>query len=49
MITDHKSITHLDTQAILSRRQARWMEVLQEFKPDLTIEYKPGKTNLADP
>ena len=25
------------------------METLQEFKPDLTIEYKPGKTNVADP
>ena len=49
IITDHKSIIYLETQAALCRRQARWMEFLQEFKPDLTIEYKPGKTNVADP
>jgi hypothetical protein len=45
--TDHRSITHLQTQPSLSARQARWVEQLQDF--NLTIEYVPGQLNqLAD-
>ena len=48
ILTDHESIKYLQTQKQLSRRQARWMEFLQTFSPGLTIEYRSGKTNVAD-
>jgi hypothetical protein len=45
--TDHKALTHLQTQPHLSARQARWVERLQEF--DIFLEYVPGVyNNLAD-
>ena len=34
-------------QPTLSRRQARWMEFLQEFGNDLTIHYLKGKSNVV--
>jgi hypothetical protein len=43
--TDHKTLQHLQEQANLSGRQARWLETLQEF--DVTIVYKPGKSNIV--
>jgi len=39
--TDHHSLTYLQTQPVLSKRQARWVEFLQEF--DFKIIYQPGK------
>jgi hypothetical protein len=46
-LTDHKSLTWLNMQPHLSRRQARWIELLQEY--DIEIEYIPGKWNsVAD-
>ena len=45
--TDHLSLKYLATQPTLSRRQARWMELLQQF--DVNIEYRAGKENCADP
>jgi transposase InsO family protein len=47
VITDHHPNTFLQTQVTLSRRQARWSEYLQRF--DFTWEYRPGRTNVADP
>ena len=45
--TDHRSITHLQTQPNLSNRQIRWVQQLQDF--DIKIEYLPGQFNhLAD-
>lgn len=45
--TDHQALKWLQTQPLLSRRQAAWVERLQRL--DLTIEYLPGKFNtLAD-
>jgi hypothetical protein len=45
--TDHKALIYLQTQPRLSRRQAGWVEALQEF--DFTIEYIPGPFNtIAD-
>jgi len=45
--TDHHSLTYLQTQPVLSKCQARWVEFLQEF--NFTIIYKPGKNNqVAD-
>jgi len=47
VVTDHNPITFLQTQPNLSRRQARWSEYLQRFHFDW--EYRPGRTNVADP
>ena len=47
IITDHKPNTFLDSQAVLSRRQARWSEFLSRFS--YVLVYCPGKTNMADP
>jgi len=45
--TDHKSIEFLQKQPHLSRRQADWVELLQEF--DFHIEHIPGRWNsVAD-
>ena len=45
--SDHLNLKDLTTQRNLSRRQARWLETLQQF--DLDIHYKAGIDNLADP
>ena len=47
VITDHKPNTFLESQQVLSRRQARWSEFLSRFSFELV--YRPGKTNMADP
>ena len=41
--TDHKALIHLKKQRVLSPRQHRWLDVLNEF--DFEIEYIPGETN----
>jgi hypothetical protein len=43
--TDHQSLRYIDTQPQLSKRQARWTELLQEY--DYEIHYKPGKLNTV--
>ena len=43
--TDHATLRHFQTQPHLSRRQARWSELLQEY--DFEIQYIPGKTNVV--
>ena len=48
VVTDHQALKYLQTQPQLSRRQGRWMEFLQTFRPGLEIIYKPGKVNPAD-
>jgi hypothetical protein len=48
LITDHHPLTYLKTQAVLSRRQTRWMQFLERY--DYTIEYQRGSENVvADP
>ena len=47
LVTDHCPNTFLKTQPTLNRRQARWSEILQPY--DFKWEYKPGRTNVADP
>jgi len=47
VVTDHCPNTFFQTQPMLSRRQARWSEFLQQF--DFRWEYRPGRTNVADP
>lgn len=49
LITDHNPLIHLPSQPMLNRRQARWMEYLSRFEPGLTWEYRPGRSNIADP
>ena len=44
--TDHHPLIHLQNQANLSRRQARWVEFLARFP--FQIEFTPGKSNIAD-
>jgi len=43
--TDHATLTHFPTQPNLTRRQARWMELFQEY--DFDFRYKPGKDNIV--
>jgi hypothetical protein len=48
VVTDHVSNTFFDTQPSLSRRQTRWSEFLQRFRP-FQWSYRAGRTNIADP
>ena len=43
--TDHASLRYLQTQLTILKRQARWLELLQEF--DFEIKYIPGKINVV--
>ena len=43
--TDHESIIHLTKQPNLTGRQARWVELLQDFQ--ITIYYQPGSKNIV--
>ena len=45
IISDHHSLKFLQTQPQLSRRQARWLELLAEF--DFEIVHWPGKSNVV--
>ena len=45
--TDHRPNTFLATQTLMSRRKARWIEFLSRFV--IQWQYKPGRTNVADP
>jgi len=48
VITDHNPLTYLKSQHNLSRRQARWLEYLEQTF-DYRWEYRPGRNNVADP
>ena len=43
--TDHDTLRHFPTQPKLTRRQARWMELLQEY--DFEFKYTKGKDNVV--
>jgi transposase InsO family protein len=45
IITDHAALKFIKSQSNLSRRQARWLEVLQSSNFD--VKYRPGKTNVV--
>jgi hypothetical protein len=45
IITDHHSLTYLQTQPKLSKRQVRWITQLADF--DFDIVYRPGKDNVV--
>jgi hypothetical protein len=48
LITDHHPLVYLQTQAVLSRKQARWLEFLSRFHP-YQWKHIPGRVNVADP
>ncbi|GAA5981406.1 hypothetical protein JCM10908_004099 [Rhodotorula pacifica] len=45
VLTDHDTLKHLQTQPTLSKRQARWIEVLADY--DYELSYVPGKKNVV--
>ena len=47
LVTDHNPLQYFNTQAVLSRRLARWQEFLAQF--DYKWEYRTGRNNVADP
>jgi len=47
IVTDHYPTTFFEPITILSRRQARWAEILADFT--CLLEYRPGRMNVADP
>ena len=46
ILTDEASLTHLQRQAHLSCRQARWLDFLGKFK--FEVLHIAGKKNVAD-
>ena len=47
VVTDHNPLIFLQSQTNLTRKQARWSQYLQQF--EFKWEYRPGRTNVADP
>ena len=47
LYTDHKPNTNFASQFMPSRRQARWVDLLQGY--NLQWHYTPGASNFADP
>ena len=47
LITDHHPNTYFSTKPLLSSRQARWSQHLQDY--DFTWEFRAGSNNIADP
>jgi hypothetical protein len=47
LLTDHKPLVYIQTQATLSHRQTRWVEFLSRF--NCCVEYLKGSDNIADP
>jgi hypothetical protein len=43
--TDHKSLKYIFTQADLSMRQRRWLELIKDY--DLEVHYHPDKENVV--
>lgn len=44
--TDHASLTYLKSQSHVSRRNARWLDLLSEF--NFTMHHIAGDQNVAD-
>ena len=42
--TDHKSLLVFQKPQHINRRQARWIQILQEY--DFTLHYLEGKKNI---
>ncbi|CAI7759517.1 unnamed protein product [Closterium sp. NIES-54] len=48
VFTDHRTLEYLKTQSQITPRQARWVQFLEQYVPNLQIVYKPGRVNPAD-
>jgi hypothetical protein len=47
LVTDHEPLTFFKSQALLSRKHARWHDFLTGF--DFEFVHVPGRINVADP
>lgn len=47
LITDHNPLTYFNDKTTLSRKQARWQELLSNYR--YKWKHIPGRTNVADP
>ena len=45
IVTDHYSLKYLMTQPNLSKRQARWVEIVADF--DFEVVHRLGKSNVV--
>ncbi|CAI7791870.1 unnamed protein product [Closterium sp. NIES-53] len=48
VFTVHRTLEYLKAQSQITPRQARWVQFLEQYVPNLQIVYKPGRFNLAD-
>ena len=46
IVTDNRAVTYLRRKKDLTRREARWIDLLADF--DFSITNRPGWENLAD-
>ena len=46
IVTDNRAVTYLRTKKDLTRREARWIDLLADF--DFSMTHRPGWENLAD-
>eukprot|EP00983_Pelagomonas_calceolata_P057521 1145108-Pelagomonas_calceolata.AAC.1 len=49
ILSHHHPLVHLHSKPSLSRRQARWMDLLSQLRVPFVITYAKGSTNVADP
>jgi hypothetical protein len=45
LLSDHRSLQHINSQPMLNDRQARWVEKLSDF--DFAVSYVPGHANVV--
>ena len=45
LLSDHRSLQHINSQPMLNNRQARWVEKLSDF--DFAVSYVPGQANVV--
>ena len=45
VLTDNMAVVHLRTKPTLTKREARWVELLADF--NFTVHHKPGRDNAA--
>ena len=46
VFTDNMAVVYLRTKPHLTKREARWVELLAEY--DFTVRHQPGRENVAD-
>ena len=48
VITDHDTLRHFFNQKLLSRRQARWLQLFTTYQRQMEIIYRKGSLNQSD-